>query len=505
MLAPRKKNQMIWRGNEKPMLLKITPYFKYMPWWYYSRDDRFREKWNRRIWRRGRETILGPPAPPPPASDYLPGEPGIGPDDIVPGMDKTWADVVDGFMERGKMPPDDDNPYGIKLTPPAKPKDDPTFGFAKFAEEWLKKHPQGGKEAPPEAPAPASPPPPATPVRVPPKKDAMAELDALIGLDEVKAQVRKVVSVLRLNREREKRGLQRATITHHLVFTGNPGTGKTTVARIVGKIFKEIGLLRSGHVVEAERGDLVAEYEGQTAPKTRGVIDAAIDGVLFIDEAYSLAEKGSGSNFGAEAIATLIKGMEDNRDRLVVIVAGYRSEMNELLNSNPGMKSRFKTFIDFPDYDDEALFRIFIHIAGQNGVRLSVDAMTAVQALMGDFGVRRKGFGNGRTVRNVFDECFSRMALRLEQGGYGSKVDLSMMEGADVPRSPARGHSIRKGKRRPGESRRPVFFTAPPRSRRGAGRRRRPGRRWPVPEAPRRCSCPNCATCLRRPCSCAGP
>src|SRR5262249_2237903 len=161
----------------------------------------------------------------------------------------------------------------------------------------------------------------------------------------------------KLDAERKKKGLPRVAITNHLVFTGNPGTGKTTVAKIIGRIYKEAGLLRSGRVVDTKRNDLVAGYTGQTALKTQKVIDAAIDGVLFIDEAYSLTPTAGGDNYGEEAINTLIEAMETYRDRLVVIVAGYRSEMKHFIDSNPGLRSRFKTIIDFPDYDTESLFR----------------------------------------------------------------------------------------------------------------------------------------------------
>ena len=262
--------------------------------------------------------------------------------------------------------------------------------------------------------------------------ETLAELDALIGLDEVKAQVRKTLNLIGLGKAREKAGLPHLDLTHHLVFTGNPGTGKTTVARIVGRIYKDIGLLEKGHLVEAERADLVAEYVGQTAPKTKEVIDRAMDGVLFIDEAYSLAPINIPNDFGTEVIATLIKAMEDNRNRLVVIVAGYKDEMDRMINLNPGLKSRFKTFIDFQDYSPAELFKILTHMAGQAGIRFSVDAMTAASWLMESLDTGKKGFGNGRTVRNIFEEILARQAERLA-GTDGKKVDVTIFEKEDIP------------------------------------------------------------------------
>ena len=233
------------------------------------------------------------------------------------------------------------------------------------------------------------------------QKDAEApaeilwELDGLIGLDEVKAQVRETVNLVELGKARERAGLPRLDLTLHLVFTGNPGTGKTTVARIVGEIYKNIGLLKSGHLVEAKRDDLVGEYIGHTAPKTKAVIEKAMDGVLFIDEAYSLAPPNIPNDFGKEVIATLITEMEENRGRLVVIVAGYKDETEHMIGINPGLKSRFKTFIDFQDYSPGDLFKILTHMAAEAGIRFSVDAMTAASLLMESLDTGQKGFGNG--------------------------------------------------------------------------------------------------------------
>lgn len=438
MLSKEGKNQIVWRGHKRPMLLKVAPYFEYMPWWYYTRDRRFREKWNRWIWRRGRDDDSGPPAippvTPPPDDDrhpyipaeneplaapsYLPAEPGLKPSDNVPGTNLTWAEAVEKFKDRReeaqkKKEPSLDDLFKIKT---------------REIEWWPRKAQDDGAQEPKEDKKPELP--PRTEHAV--CGDAMAELDGLIGLQQVKAQVHRTKNLLKLGEERDKVGLPSVGLTHHLVFTGNPGTGKTTVARIVGQIYKDMGLLKSGHMVEVDRGDLVAPYIGQTAPKVKEVLSQAMDGVLFIDEAYSLAA-GGGNDFGAEAVATLLKAMEDYRDRLVVIVAGYKKEMADFIDSNPGLKSRFKTFIDFADYSPSELFLILSHIAAAAGVRFSWDATMAASKLMESLDIGEKGFGNGRTVRNIFEECLARQAERLAT--KKDRVDVTVFEKEDIPQA----------------------------------------------------------------------
>jgi hypothetical protein len=242
----------------------------------------------------------------------------------------------------------------------------------------------------------------------------LGELDELIGLDSIKQEVRELVNFLTIQAERGKWDLPQTAISLHAVYTGNPGTGKTTVARLVGRIFGAMGILKRGHLIETDRSGLVAEYAGQTAPKTNKRIDEALDGVLFIDEAYSLiAEKGD-DPYGAEAVQALLKRMEDDRDRLVVILAGYPRPMGQLLRSNPGLSSRFgRTFV-FPDYTARELGRIFQTMCDRD--RYQLPAATRARLLLGFqyMLVRRdEHFGNGRFARNVFERSIRRLANRL--------------------------------------------------------------------------------------------
>ena len=191
------------------------------------------------------------------------------------------------------------------------------------------------------------------------EEDYMAELNSLIGLSRVKKEIASLRNFVVVQKQREQNGLKTTSVSYHCVFSGSPGTGKTTVARIVAGIYKELGILKKGHLVEVQRSDLVGEYVGQTAPKTNAKIDEALDGVLFIDEAYTLAQ-GDKNDFGAEAIATLLKRMEDDRERLVVILAGYDNEIKQFIDMNPGLQSRFNRYIHFDDYDPQELMEIFL-------------------------------------------------------------------------------------------------------------------------------------------------
>jgi hypothetical protein len=244
--------------------------------------------------------------------------------------------------------------------------------------------------------------------------EVLQELDGLIGLDAIKREVRELVNFLTIQEERKKYDLPQTPITLHAVFTGNPGTGKTTVARLVGRILGAMGILAKGHLIETDRSGLVAEYAGQTGPKTNKRIDEALDGVLFIDEAYSLvAEKGD-DPYGTEALQTLLKRMEDDRDRLVVILAGYPRPMAALLRTNPGLSSRFSRSFAFPDYSAAELGRIFQILCERD--RYQLPGRTRAKLLLGFqhlLDQRDEHFGNGRLARTVFERSVRRLANRL--------------------------------------------------------------------------------------------
>ena len=252
-------------------------------------------------------------------------------------------------------------------------------------------------------------------VNEPLQGDPYKELDDLIGLGEVKKEVRSLANFVKLQKQREAKGLKTAKVSYHLVFYGSPGTGKTTVARIIGRIYKDLGVLKKGHTVETDRSGLVAKYLGQTALKTDTVVQHAIHGVLFIDEAYALVpEDGNGSDYGQEAISTLLKRMEDYRDSLVVIIAGYKNEMQRFIDSNPGLQSRFNRYIDFPDYTSGELTDIFKMYMKKNQYTLAPDAETYLKEQF-DYAVAHKdrNFGNARYARNVFEKSIQAQANRL--------------------------------------------------------------------------------------------
>lgn len=245
------------------------------------------------------------------------------------------------------------------------------------------------------------------------------ELESLIGLTTVKKDVVSLANFIKMKQMRESKGLKAPSISYHCVFAGNSGTGKTTVARILANIFKELGILKSGHLVETDRSGLVAEYVGQTAVKTNKIIDSALDGVLFIDEAYTLV--GGQNDYGKEAIATLLKRMEDDRDRLIVILAGYSKEMEDFINSNPGLRSRFNRYILFPDYTSSELYDIFQLNATKNEYVINEEANQYLKKKL-DIVVqnKKKDFGNARYIRNYFELAIEHQANRL-----AADVDLT--------------------------------------------------------------------------------
>jgi SpoVK/Ycf46/Vps4 family AAA+-type ATPase len=263
--------------------------------------------------------------------------------------------------------------------------------------------------------------------------EAKAQLELLIGLATVKREIDTLTNFLKVQQQRAAAGLPATRLSLHMVFVGNPGTGKTTVARIVGQIFRGLGILSKGHLVETDRSGLVAEFVGQTAPKTNRIVDQALDGVLFIDEAYSLAGEGSEDAFGREAIQTLLKRMEDERNRLVVIVAGYPQPMERLLKINPGLSSRFNNRLLFEDYSVIELCRIFADMCQQNHYELT-PALRA-RLLLGFqhlYEERDEHFGNGRTVRNLFEVAIRRLANRVADIVPVTKELLTRLEPVDL-------------------------------------------------------------------------
>ena len=264
-----------------------------------------------------------------------------------------------------------------------------------------------------------------------PDVDNFAELKSLIGLERVKQDVDSLRNLIKIQAMRKQQGLPNTSVSYHCVFSGNPGTGKTTVARIVAGIYKELGILKKGHLVEVDRSKLVGEYVGQTAPKTNKVIDEALDGVLFIDEAYTLV--GEGSDYGAEAIATLLKRMEDDRDRLVVILAGYTNEIKEFIDSNPGLQSRFNRYIQFDDYSAEELTEIFKRNLRKSRYKIKRDAFEELQSVIERaVASRDKNFGNARYVRNLFEKVVQNQANRLARMESIDNDELSIITREDI-------------------------------------------------------------------------
>jgi len=260
----------------------------------------------------------------------------------------------------------------------------------------------------------------------------LAELDSLVGLENVKQDVHSLMNFIKVTKIREKRGMKVPTISYHLVFTGNPGTGKTTVARLVAKLYYHMGILPQGQLVETDRSALVAGYLGQTAIKTQKVIQQAMGGVLFIDEAYSLAGE-TDDSYGKEAIETLLKAMEDHRDELVVIVAGYTDLMHKFIDSNPGLSSRFSKYFEYPDYTGDELLAIFEGFCQKNGYSLEEDAKTLLkERFEALYAVRDEHFGNARAARNIFEKAINAQADRIASQSDFTDEDLENLTLEDI-------------------------------------------------------------------------
>ena len=262
--------------------------------------------------------------------------------------------------------------------------------------------------------------------------DLKKELDRLVGLQNVKEEVNHLISYQRIQKIRKEKGLKIPNRTLHMAFTGNPGTGKTTVARIVGKMYKQLGLLSKGHFIEVSRTDLIAGYQGQTALKVKNVIEKAKGGVLFIDEAYSITENENSDSYGRECLTELTKALEDYRDDLVVIVAGYTKPMEQFFSSNPGLKSRFNYFIEFGNYIPDELLKILEFLCQKDDYRLSDNLkLKLINYFETSIQNDEKNFSNGRFVRNIYENLVMNQSVRLDQAKINDVEDLSLLRSCD--------------------------------------------------------------------------
>ncbi|HEY0016699.1 MAG TPA: AAA family ATPase [Longimicrobium sp.] len=288
----------------------------------------------------------------------------------------------------------------------------------------------GGEPAAAQAPAAPEAPPAPPPLSL---DELMARLHKLVGLEKVKKEVETLTNLVRINKMRQERKLPVPPLSLHMAFTGNPGTGKTTVARLLAQIFRAIGVLEKGHLVETDRSGLVAGYVGQTAIKVHEKVTEAMGGMLFIDEAYALAT-GDEEDFGREAVDTLVKLIEDHRDKFIVVVAGYPAPMQKFLDSNPGLRSRFNRFIHFDDYTPDELFKIMERMCGEHGYKLQPSAAQFIQWLLSRMHEKRgENFANGRDVRNIFEQALAQQANRVGPMQNPSDEELCSLVAEDVP------------------------------------------------------------------------
>ena len=261
--------------------------------------------------------------------------------------------------------------------------------------------------------------------------DLKQELSEYIGLTTVKKEVESLINIVTIEKLRKEHGLPVSDLSLHMVFSGNPGTGKTMIARLMSRVYKSLGILSQGHLVEVDRSGLVAGYVGQTAIKTSEVVQKALGGVLFIDEAYALTNRGE-TDFGQEAVDTLLKAMEDHREDFVVIVAGYIEPMERFIHSNPGLESRFNRFLDFPDYTVGEMLDIFTMRCEKSGYALAPDARDLLKGLLALFSLDAKGFGNARGVRNLFERAVTAQANRLALQTEITRDELMLLTSADI-------------------------------------------------------------------------
>ena len=294
------------------------------------------------------------------------------------------------------------------------PGDQPAAAPVQAQEKQPEAAPQEEKQDPPEA-----------------IEDLKKELEGYVGLESVKKEVESLINLVSIQKMRRENNLPVEDLSLHMVFSGNPGTGKTMIARLMARIYRSLGILSKGQLVEVDRSGLVAGYVGQTAIKTSEVIEKAMGGVLFIDEAYTLTNRG-GQDYGQEAVDTLLKAMEDHRDDLIVIVAGYIELMQEFIHSNPGLESRFNRFLDFPDYTVEEMTAIYEMRCEKSGYKLSEDGKSSLKTLLRLYSLDPKGFGNARGVRNLFEKTVSAQANRLSAQASITREELMLLTAEDV-------------------------------------------------------------------------